>query len=369
MARRRFQHGSVTLRGKRDRLWVGRWREDELRPDGTIHRKRHAEVLGTLKDYPTKRLAQRALETRLAEVNRSDYRPRPTITFGEFAEKWKTAVLVNHKPSGQSSLNSHLRCALVPTFGALQLKDITVERVQQFVSSRNLSPTTVRNHIATLRLVWNTAKDWGYVTHDPTRGLTFPKPGAEEPRFFTIEEMRQIINAASEPWKSLFWVASETGLRIGELVGLRPEDIDVDASVLRVRQSVWMGTVQTTKTARGKRICVLSRGLSTHLAPMVNTQGEMPFLFATVAGRPLSQVTVRRHLWLICDGLGIRRAGMHAFRHGNETVMAHLNAPPKLRQQRLGHSDERMMLRYEHVISEDEVSLASKLGKMLVGSA
>ena len=60
---------------------------------------------------------------------------------------------------------------------------------------------------------------------------------------------------------------------------------------------------------------------------------------------------------------------MHAFRHGNETVTAHLNARPKLRQQRLGHSDERMMLRYEHVITQDEIKLASRLGSMLVGSA
>jgi len=95
----------------------------------------------------------------------------------------------------------------------------------------------------------------------------------------------------------------------------------------------------------------------------------MPFLFATTAGRPFSQVTVRRHLWLICDQLGIKRTGMHAFRHGNETVMAHLHAPPKLRQQRLGHSDERMMLRYEHVVSQDELSLVQKLGTMLVGNA
>jgi len=49
--------------------------------------------------------------------------------------------------------------------------------------------------------------------------------------------------------------------------------------------------------------------------------------------------------------------------------MASEGAAPKLRQQRLGHSDERMMLRYEHVITQDEIALANRLGTMLVGTA
>jgi len=82
-------NGSLTLRGKRQKVWVGRWLEDEIRPDNTIHRCHRSEVLGTLKDYPTKRLAHRALESRLAEVNSATYRPKHTITFTEFVERWK----------------------------------------------------------------------------------------------------------------------------------------------------------------------------------------------------------------------------------------------------------------------------------------
>ena len=108
MARRRYQKGSLFLRGKREKVWVGRWLEDEIHLNGSVHRRHRSEVLGTIKDYPTKRLAHRALEQRLAEVNSITYRPKQRITFAEFVERWKQSVLPQHKPSSQSSVRAHL---------------------------------------------------------------------------------------------------------------------------------------------------------------------------------------------------------------------------------------------------------------------
>jgi hypothetical protein len=81
LARRRYQQGTLFLRGKNKKVWVGRWREDEMLADGTVRRINRNEVLGTMQQYPTKRLAQRALEQRIAAVNRPEYRPQVAITF------------------------------------------------------------------------------------------------------------------------------------------------------------------------------------------------------------------------------------------------------------------------------------------------
>ncbi|MGA9352666.1 MAG: hypothetical protein WBV46_03175, partial [Terriglobales bacterium] len=59
MARRRFQRGSVQLRGKRKSKWVGRWREDVINSEGQLVRINRKEVLGTKSDFPTKKLAMR----------------------------------------------------------------------------------------------------------------------------------------------------------------------------------------------------------------------------------------------------------------------------------------------------------------------
>src|SRR5581483_12398944 len=95
MARRRYQKGSLK---QVDNKWVGRWREDVL-VNGQLKRINRKEVLGTLKDYPTKRLAQRALDSRLAPINSPTYRARPTITIEEFWKKWESNVVQQYKPT------------------------------------------------------------------------------------------------------------------------------------------------------------------------------------------------------------------------------------------------------------------------------
>ena len=88
MARRRYQKGSLVPKTgvPKNGLWVGRWREDVIQPDGTKIRPYKWEILGTVQDYPTRKLALRALEARLTTVNSPTYRARPTATFAEFAE-------------------------------------------------------------------------------------------------------------------------------------------------------------------------------------------------------------------------------------------------------------------------------------------
>ena len=88
MARRRYQKGSLLPKTglPKDGRWIGRWREDVIQPDGTIKRRYMWEILGTTRDYPTRKLALRALEARLSTINSPTYRARPTATFAEFCE-------------------------------------------------------------------------------------------------------------------------------------------------------------------------------------------------------------------------------------------------------------------------------------------
>ena len=124
MARRRFQRGSLILRGKMQKKWVAKWREDEIEPSGFVRRVQRREVIGTKEEYPTKKLAQRALDQRLSDVNSLTYRARPTATFREFATKWQNTVLTQHKPSTQNADKSRIRTHLLPVFGAVRLKEL-----------------------------------------------------------------------------------------------------------------------------------------------------------------------------------------------------------------------------------------------------
>lgn len=387
MARRRYQRGQLIREGS---VWLGRWREDVVLADGEVKRVRRKEVIGTTEDYPTKRLAERELEKRLAPINNIGYRPTPTNTFAEFAEKWQEKVMVQHKPSTQRSERSHLKTVLVPTFGKLRLRDINPEMVQEWVSESTAAPKTTRNHVVTLRSVWATAKAWNYVSHDPFAGLKLPELIQASVYHFSLEETLAIIDKAKGKWKTFFRILAETGMRPGELAGLRV--IDVGSHSLRVAQSVWQQQVQTTKTKKSVRTFAISEGLGREIKDMIDgfeadnnpldgSSGGMvlrgTLLFQTETQTPLGMDNFRnRVLNPILDELGIRaklegrRCGNYAFRHMNATLMDTLNVPMATRQSRLGHAPGSRMTMgtYTHAIDTEDRRIADALGALMSGA-
>src|SRR5581483_11802954 len=236
--------------------------------------------------------------------------------------------------------------------------------LQSFIAASTGSPKTVRNGIATMRMIWNSARAWGYVTGDPFDGLVLPV------RVFNENEARRIIEAADEPYKTLFWLAAETGMRAGEIAGLRWEDIESNIRLVRVRQSVWSGKAQTPKTTSASRVCAISERLANRLAELYRErEGSSPvrLVFETRRGTPIDPaLVVKRKLHRICDRLGIERGGFHAFRHFNASAMDRFGVPMKVRQERLGHSDPRLTLRvYTHTASEDDKKIAAQLASVL----
>ena len=371
LARRRYQRGSLYLRkGKRRTVWVARWLGDVIE-GGRVRRVHHREVLGTTDDFPTRALAARELDRRLAVVNSPNYRARPTATFQEFAARWESMVLTQHKPSTQSTIRSQIRKYLVPFFGGYQVRAIQTEDLQRLLSSVRRSPKTVRNLFGTFRMMWKSARAWGYVAHDVTEVITLPPRRRARTSFFTLQEVQRIIAAAVEPYRTFYWIAAETGLRAGELCGLRVEDLDLQSSLLCVRQSVWHGRIQSPKTENAYRSIALSLELAEHLRVFILEwqPNQRRLLFATRNGKPWdANLLVKRKLRPLLLSLGIGAGGLHAFRHANSSMMDRWGVPLKVRMQRLGQSDPRLTLgTYTHVVSEDDARIASQFGKAFSG--
>jgi integrase len=158
-------------------------------------------------------------------------------------------------------------------------------------------------------------------------------------------------------------------MRAGEFCGLRVEDLDLEQRQVSVRQSAWHGRLQTVKSQKGNRHFALSPELAEHLATYLASwrENEKRLLFATRNGTPWDpNLLIKRHLHPLLTTLGIPRCGMHAFRHGNGSLMDRLNVPVKVRQDRLGHSDPKMTLNvYTHLASADDQKLAAQLGPLL----
>jgi integrase len=356
MARRRYQKGTLV---ERNGVWVGIWRETILK-DGKPKRQQVWRSLGTRADYPTRKLALRALEQAVAHVNDLSYRPRPVARFSEFAEKWQRKVLPLLKPSSQPPIRSQLRKHLLPQLGDTAMKDINPELLQSFVSSCGVSPKTVRNLIGTLRIMWNSAGAWGYVGHDPFNGLMLPECDAPEQPSFDAEDIRRIIAAAEPPYDTVFWLIAQTGIRRGEVCALDVGHVDLDNLFIVVRRSR-SGRHITDNKSRKPRMFPISPRLAQRLRSFVEgRQVDAPLFLSPKGIRLHPENLVKRRLKPVLNRLGLK-GGLHAFRHGNASAQDHLNVPMKVRQERLGHENSRTTMGYTHMLTEDSRRVPEQL--------
>ena len=279
------------------------------------------------------------------------------------------------KASTAENYGTHIKKDLVPFFGSFQLKDIQPEMVQQFIASRKASPKTVRNIYVTLRSVWRTARDWDYVAHDPFAGIKLPRPTRAQRYFFSAEQVRQIITAAEEPHRTFYALLAETGLRVGEVCGLRLDDLDLERGILMVCQSAWRGKLVSPKTYSSIRAINLSQQCIEHLRNFLQhwRPNENRLLFATRNGTPWdANMQRKRRFRSLLRTLNIqvpKGNGFHAFRHANAALMDRLSIPIRIRQERLGHSNPGITLgTYTHFAEEDSRTAANKLGEVVWGS-
>lgn len=385
MARRRLQRGSL-YKKQSGGLWG--WRVKYMLrfhvPGEKDKIVRKDEFVGTLEKFPTKKLAQRAVDEKLAELNSTSYQPNYLVSFGTIATKWEKMVLPQHKLHTQNTMRSQLT-KIRAGLGQLMLGDLNREAIQLWISeqSAEYSPKTVRNLLGTVRLVWQSAQDWGYIPEDkrsPFERLRLPKKELSQAPCFTVEQAKDIIRKAEEPYRTMFWILAETGMRGGEVCGLYTEDVDFTNLCIRVKRSAALGTLQTPKTSNAIRTCPISPVLAEHLQRFVQkpvrsshtgkriAMDEIPpVLFANHRGEPLDNKSIVRYvLKPLLEQIDMAgdRYGLHAFRHANISAMGSLRVPDKVLQERVGHGQIQTSRGYMHAYSSDHRETAAKLGEV-----
>lgn len=154
-----------------------------------------------------------------------------------------TRLFVFVEPSTQSGMCGHLK-RLKAAFGPKDMRRIDAGDIQRLVSemdSEGLDPKTIRNLWGIVSLIWNAALAQKYVDSLLPKPK-LPRRAKKTPKFFTLSKVAKIVVASQGEQKVFYWLAAETGLRAGELAGLRL--IDIADERLTVNQSVWHGEAQ-----------------------------------------------------------------------------------------------------------------------------
>ena len=130
-------------------------------------------------------------------------------------------MLIQHKPSTQANLRSHLRKYITPFF-ALRVRDVRPDTVQLFISNIKANPKTVRNIYVTLQMMWKSARAWQYVAHDALDGVVLPKRRKPRTFSFTQEEVTRILGAAKEPYRTFYLARSGDRASCRRVVWIAP---------------------------------------------------------------------------------------------------------------------------------------------------
>lgn len=342
MQRKRFQRGSVYMNANRT-LWLGAYTEYVLDGHGVETRVRKQVTLSPVKAGDTKlskRDAMRILQPHLDRANGGAVRIRKTITFDAFSQIWERDYLSLSKPSTQAGMKSNLK-RLKAAFGNKDMRVIDASDIQRFIASCSadgLNPKTIRIHWATISLIWQAALSQKYVDAMLPRPK-LPRRLKKTARYFTLKDIARMIAASEGEHRVFCWLAAETGLRGGELAGLKLSDIDGER--LNVRRSVWHCKEQTPKTNNALRTLALSPQLITLLWEQITRQRKAgsEYLFSSETGTARDMdVYRRRKLKVLLASLEIPKAGFHAFRHFNVAMMDALRVPLKTIQERIGHA-------------------------------
>jgi integrase len=265
---------------------------------------------------------------------------RKSASFEDFAAIWQRNYLSLSKPSTQSGARSSLK-RLKAAFGKKDMRQIDAGDIQRFIAAsvaEGLEPKTVRNLWGTVSLIWNAALAQKYVD------VMLPKPklprrAKKRARLYTLSDVAKMIAASQGEHRAFYWLAAETGLRAGEIAGLRLTDIDGER--LTISQSVWGGKDQSPKTNSAIRTLGLSPQLISLLWEQIARQRAKghEYLFSASTGRPVDMnVHRRRKMTALLKSLGIPQAGFHAFRHFNVSLLDALRVPLKTIQERAGHA-------------------------------
>lgn len=317
------------------------------------------------------REVNRVLNTGVAKVVAPPKKEVPTVE--AFSKVFLEVAELKNKQSSVESKETIVRVHLVPRIGTLRLDQIdyaVIEDLKLALSKspignaerrpgspvkRTLSWKTINNCLTVLRRMLEVARKRGLIDRVPeVEWLRGDKPEFD---FLDFEEAERLVAGAEDEWRAMLLVALRTGMRLGELLGLRWQDVDLVAGRLVVERNIVRGKIGSPKSGRSREIALGDEVLAA-LKGHRHLRGES--VFCDVSGRPLRKGELRHPLRRACARAGLRPIGWHVLRHTFASHLAMRGAPLKAVQELLGHATIQMTMRYAHLspdVARDAVRL------------
>ena len=283
----------------------------------------------------------------------------------------KTGLL---KPSTAKSYRSMVETHLRPAFADFRSDRLSAEAVGDWVRARaeeiaagTLAPKSYNNLVNLLHVVlgWGRARGQRYLAHDLLAEVHRLPRSRAEMEFLEPADVATLLEAAAGQDETFLYLAVYSGLRRGELFGLKWADLDEGACQLRVRRSIYQGAITRPKTRHSERTVDLPGWivelLKAHRTSYPALEGD--FIFRTDAGTPLDPDNwYKRSFVPLVKRAGLRPIGLHAMRHTYASLLINGGESIKYVSKQLGHASIQITAdTYGHLFKETSVSAMNRL--------
>jgi integrase len=321
-----------------------------------------------------------------AELNKGRLPAGRSPTVGEFLRSWlETSVKPRLRPLTYAGYKVNVEKHLVPTLGKIRLDQLTPLNVQEMMNERlaaGLSTKSVAYVHQVLRTALGLAVRWDMVSRNVARLVDRPRIQRKPIHPLTPDEARRFLAAITgHRLEALFSVALALGLRQGEALGLRWQDIDFSAGTLRVSHQLQRIdgklTLVPPKTEKSRRTLVMPALIVDRLREHERRQvaerlwsgskwHESGLVFANRDGAPTQARRVIEQFHEALAQAGLRRVRFHDLRHSCATLLLVQGVSPRVVMEVLGHSEIGITMNaYSHVVPELQREAAQRMQAIL----
>jgi integrase len=347
----------------------------------------------------SKRAAERELARLVQEGTDETFVEPANETVRSFLERWlRDYVDTSVAPKTRMYYTQVIREHVIPRLGSRklrQLRAVDVVEAQRYwlqegwlrtKTRRGLSPKSVANVHRILHLALKHAVEWGLLAANPMDSVRPPRWERKQQAWLDLEEAQALVaQLETTAAGTAVLVKLSTGLRMGELLGLRWSDVDFDLQLIGLQQQLqWLSgigyTMRAVKTHRSRRPVSIDSDLADMLRAHKVRQNEVRlkvadlwqpngYVFANDLGEHLTPDQVRRTLLRALRAAGLPQIRPHDLRHTHASVLLRLRTPMKVVQERLGHSSFAITADiYSHVAPDLQGQAAGAFGAALHSS-